>query len=183
METVLYEYGFDFKDFSTNFIPLIVGLGFLHISIMLTLHKEEKPVPYKDKMLIKPNNTFFKVIGYIVGPLAILMSITGAWGMLSEHFELKERVARENLYVVEGYVENYHPMPREGHDLESFEINGVYFEYSDFKVINGYNNSASHGGVVTRNGQYLKIKYVTKSVADQCDENVILYIAEVEPLE
>lgn len=82
------------------------------------------------------------------------------------------------MFVVEGYVENYHPMPYEGHDTEHFEIEGFYFEYSDYTIMNGYNISASHGGVVTHNGQYLKIKYVTEEY-DGEDNNIILYISEI----
>lgn len=44
--------------------------------------------------------------------------------------------------------------------------------------MNGYNISASHGGVVTHNGQYLKIKYVTEEY-DGEDNNIILYISEI----
>ena len=72
----------------------------------------------------------------------------------------------DEIYVVEGYVENYHPMPYEGHDTEHFEIDGVYFEYSDYTIMNGYNISASHGGVVTNNGQYLKIKYINDVISE-----------------
>ena len=32
--------------------------------------------------------------------------------------------------IVEGYVENFEPMPYEGHAQESFDIEGVHFEYS-----------------------------------------------------
>lgn len=173
MENVLYEYSFDFKDFSTNFIPLIVGIGFLCISLLLVWNKKANPKG--------SDSTFFRIIGFIVGPLGIGMAVLCMWGMIAEHFVLVELLEDENVYVVEGCVENFHPMPREGHDHESFEINGVYFDYSDFKVMNGYNNTAAYGGVVTHNGQYLKIKYVTEEVTDEYEQNVILYIAEVEP--
>ena len=33
--------------------------------------------------------------------------------------------------IVEGYVENYVPMPKGGHALESFNVGDVYFEYSE----------------------------------------------------
>ena len=129
MENVLYEYSFDFKDFISNLIPMIVGLVFLGISIMLVLNKEKKVVPYKDKKLIDVNNNLFKIIGFIVGPFCIGIALLCMGGMLSEHFALVELLENENAYVVEGYVENYHPLPRYEKGLESFEINGVFFEY------------------------------------------------------
>lgn len=98
--------------------------------------------------------------------------------MSVEHKEYKEKLANNDVFVIEGYVENFHPMPYEGHDTEHFEINGVFFEYSDYTVTNGYHKAASHGGVVTRNGQHLKIKYVVEKL-EQGEENVILYIAEI----
>ena len=82
---------------------------------------------------------------------------------------------RGEYQTVEGYVENFHPMPAEGHDQESFMINGVRFEYSDYTVQFGYHNAKSHGGVITGNGQHLRIGYT------QFDwlGNVIVYIEEL----
>ena len=77
---------------------------------------------------------------------------------------------------VRQYVEQYHAMPFEGHDTEHFEINGVFFEYTNFELTNGYNVPACYGGVVKENGQYLKIKYI-----DNLGYNVILYIEELAP--
>ena len=77
--------------------------------------------------------------------------------------------------TVEGYVENFHPMPRTGHDTESFLIDGVWFQYSDFELRAGYHNAASRGGVITGNGQHLKIGYTEYGNYG----NVIVYIEEL----
>lgn len=50
--------------------------------------------------------------------------------------------------IVEGYVKNFAPMPEGEHAQESFDIDGIYFEYSE----NGH--AKPHGGVI-RNGTYL----------------------------
>ena len=71
-------------------------------------------------------------------------------------------------------------MPYEGHDTEHFEIDGIYFEYTDNEIMNGYNTTSSHGGVVTQNGQYLKIKYIVSEYDSGESRNIILYIAEIE---
>ncbi len=76
--------------------------------------------------------------------------------------------------IVEGYVENFVPMPYEGHSEESFEINGVKFSYSDYQITFGYNNAKSHGGVIAGNGQYLKVGYVVDN-----DTNIIVYIEQL----
>lgn len=64
-------------------------------------------------------------------------------------------------------------MPYSGHKQESFEVNGVRFEYSDFEVTIGYHNAKSHGGVIKEDGQYLKIGYV-----NYWSINHIVYIEE-----
>ena len=78
--------------------------------------------------------------------------------------------------IVEGYVENFDPMPPEGHKTESFDINGVHFSYTDYRVMTGYHNAKSMGGVITGNGQYLKIGYI---FYDSSHGNVIVYIEEL----
>jgi hypothetical protein len=85
---------------------------------------------------------------------------------------------RGDYQIVEGYVENFDPMPSNGHSKESFEINGVYFSYSDYEVRQGYHNAKSHGGVISGDGQYLKIGYVQPYPFSRND-NVIVYIEEL----
>jgi hypothetical protein len=64
-----------------------------------------------------------------------------------------------NYSVVEGYVTDFDPMPFEGHRVESFNINGIHFEYSDFIITGGFNKTRSHGGPLSE-GKYVKVYYV-----------------------
>jgi hypothetical protein len=64
--------------------------------------------------------------------------------------------------------------------VEDFEIDGIYFEYTDNEIMNGYNTTSSHGGVVTQDGQYLKIKYIVSEYESGESRNIILYIAEID---
>ena len=59
---------------------------------------------------------------------------------------------------VEGIVTNFIPMPYQGHAQESFKVDGVPFNYSDYVVTAGFNNSASHGGPI-REGLHVRIWY------------------------
>jgi hypothetical protein len=61
--------------------------------------------------------------------------------------------------VVEGQVENFHPMPRTGHDTERFTVNGVLFSYSDAELTPGFNQTSSHGGPI-REGLDVRIHYI-----------------------
>ena len=60
--------------------------------------------------------------------------------------------------VVAGPVQNFAPMPFEGHADEQFDVGGVHFAYSDYEVTAGFNNSASHGGPI-RSGLPVRIAY------------------------
>jgi len=61
--------------------------------------------------------------------------------------------------VVEGAVENFHPMPPGGHDSERFYVAGVHFEYSHWAMTQGFNQDVTVGGPL-RNGLYVRIHYV-----------------------
>ena len=110
--------------------------------------------------------TFLSVIIIIVGCGHFNMVKNTVWAYNEGCYEL-----------VEGYVENFDPMPYEGHDFESFEIDGVKFFYSDYNVTVGYNKTKSHGGVISGNGQHLRIKYI---YLDESYGNVIMYIEQLQ---
>jgi hypothetical protein len=55
---------------------------------------------------------------------------------------------------LEGHVEHFVP----GSKWESFDVNGIPFGYSNYDIIAGFNNTASHGGPV-REGLPVHIWY------------------------
>jgi hypothetical protein len=55
-------------------------------------------------------------------------------------------LAQNKAYVVEGVIEQFHPMPKSGHDTERFIVDGVEFAYSDYFSTPAFNNTRSHGG-------------------------------------
>lgn len=76
----------------------------------------------------------------------------------SEYFSCINAMKNGTYKEVEGIVENFDPMPHSGHKEESFTVNGVKFEYSDYTITAGFNNSKSHGGPIDQ-GKYVRIKY------------------------
>jgi hypothetical protein len=60
---------------------------------------------------------------------------------------------------IEGKVEDFKPMPPEGHVMESFCVKNVCFDYSDYVVTGGFNNTSSHGGPI-RAGLRVRIHYI-----------------------
>lgn len=172
METVLYQYHFNYLSSLTLLIPLIVGFGFF---FFWKWYPAQNPGVTEKGTQEHTTYVVGKYIGWIVGAMAIILGIVLISNSVIDHQRVKHLLKSDNVNCVEGYTENYHAMPREGHDTEHFEINGVKFEYSNFEIVNGYNRPAVYGGVVTKNGQYLKIKYIT----DEFGNNTILYISEL----
>jgi len=76
----------------------------------------------------------------------------------AEYIESIYVIKTGNYMEVEGIVEDFDPMPFSGHKNESFTVNGIFFEYSDFGPSAGFNNTKSHGGPIDEN-KYVKIRY------------------------
>lgn len=172
MGTVLYEFHFAWLSSLFLLIPLIVGLGFFFCYKWYPAQNPGIDQKGSDGYI---GYLFFKWIGWIVGVFAICLFVLLVSAHIIDYQEKKDMLENNQVLVVEGYVEEYHAMPREGHDTERFKINGVFFEYSNFEVSNGYNTPACYGGVIKQNGQHLKIKYIV----DEVGENIILYIEDI----
>ena len=105
----------------------------------------------------------------------LMISVLVAFSTVAEYKAVVGAYENGEYEIVEGYVENFDPMPGECQKDESFEINGVKFSYSDYRITFGYNNAKSHGGVIDGNGQHLKIGYVVDN-----GENKIVYIEQLK---
>ncbi len=64
-----------------------------------------------------------------------------------------------NVQVVQGSVEDFHPMPTGGGGIESFRVQGVKFEYSNFISNPGFNETSSYGGPI-REGLPVRVTFV-----------------------
>ncbi len=88
---------------------------------------------------------------------------------VKEYFKTKRVFNSKSYKIVEGRVCNYHPMTISGHDTERFDVNGIYFFYSDTNHSDyGYNNAAINGGAI-KDSLYVQISYF-----DNGTKNVIL---------
>jgi hypothetical protein len=76
----------------------------------------------------------------------------------SQYLRHEALAAGHDCPVVEGPIENFVQMPFSGHVKESFSIRGVPFEYSDFILTDGFNNTSSHGGPI-KSDSYVRICY------------------------
>ncbi|CCN69674.1 hypothetical protein [Vibrio nigripulchritudo] len=86
-----------------------------------------------------------------------------SYGLGSQLFELLSKYHKGDYLVIEGIVENFDPMPYSGRKRESFSVKGIYFQYSDFSVTPGFNNTTSHGGPI-REGLQVRISYIGNTI-------------------
>lgn len=120
-------------------------------------------------------------VGIMIGALGILL-LAGVMALvIPEQVRLYRSIVgayeRGDYQIAEGFVEDFHPMPEEGHDTERFTLNGTAFEYSDYSVQFGYHTSWANGGVISGDGQHLRIGYVE----DPRLGKVIVRIEELHP--
>ena len=159
MTSVLYEASFKFSIF--YLIPIVMILIFL---IIIKRNYVGKGI------------SFGKIFSIFALVFVVILSIVVFVFQADIYNKTVGEFKKGNYEIVEGYVENFQPMPFEGHSDESFDINGVSFFYSDYSIQPGYNNAKSHGGVITGDGQHLKIGYV---YYDDIYGNIIVYIEEL----
>ncbi len=177
METVLYELHFRAGDLLLLLIPLLVGAGIWGVSCRITRQGRA------DKRTFAPGRdlSHSPALKWILRGVAIfsglLFVLTGA-SHLTDYKELKNRYDGGDYLTVEGYVRDLTTARYSDKGGDSFTINGVTFAYTDADLtLHGYRTEARRGGVVTREGQYLVIRYLPDP---DTETNHILYIAEKE---
>jgi hypothetical protein len=88
-----------------------------------------------------------------------LFGIGNAYSYLSNASSLKFG----DYKVVEGKVENFSPASSNPKGIESFEVNGKIFRYSNASLSGGLTHSISNNGVV-KNGSVVKIYYKNDAI-------------------
>jgi len=147
-------------------MPLPLSYLFLIIGIIVFI-----------KNLKQNHTTSQKPIGIIVGAAFIVMSIGFLNIFLVRQFTdtntAKQIFERGNFFVVERKPQNFHFMPREGHDTERFDVQKIHFGYSDYNAYApGYHHAASLGGVITPQNYYRLTYYKIRDI----DSNRIIKI-------
>lgn len=120
---------------------------------------------------------FFKADTVFALIIAILFTL--ASGMVTDtiigNIKLKafiiDTYQKGNALTVEGEIENFHPMPEDLHDTESFTVDGVEFYYGSHNQEYFYSKCAFEGGYIKHNGQKVKLWYVVYN-----EENYIVRV-------
>lgn len=105
-----------------------------------------------------------KFLAYVMLPFAALWTFCSLVSVGLGYSSLATALRSGRCQIVEGHVTQFRPMPKEGHALESFVVDGKRFEYSDFILTPGFNNTSSHGGPI-REGLRVRIHYLGSDIA------------------
>jgi len=90
---------------------------------------------------------------------SILWTAMVTAGTLGPYLRARRALRDGTASVVEGRVENFHPMPYSGHDTERFTVGNVHFAFTDYSMGTGFNRTSSHGGPV-REGLRVRIHFI-----------------------
>lgn len=178
VEIVLYELHFHWGDLPVLLIPLLVGIGFWAVSCSLNrasgAGKDLTTPAQRDLSNSKGVKWFLRGIALLCG-VVFLLSGTA---YVADYTALKTRYETGDCLTAEGFVEDLTTTQYPDKGGDSFTLDGVTFSYSSADLtLLGYRKEARSGGVVTREGQYLVIRYIPDPYTDT---NHILYIAEKE---
>lgn len=91
--------------------------------------------------------------------LSLIWTVAMMWLSSTRNSELQAVSSSNACSIVSGNVTDFVPAPEGGHANESFRVTGIPFEFSDYVVTGGFNQSASHGGPL-RQGLPVRICYV-----------------------
>jgi hypothetical protein len=94
---------------------------------------------------------------------AVIWTVANFIGMYSQYRNASQARVAHTAQVVEGQVTNFVPMPVTGHAMESFCISDVCFNYSDYVVTAGFNQTSSHGGPI-REGLPVRVTYLGNTI-------------------
>lgn len=184
MGTVLYEFSSGFSGLIFYIVPLIVLPAVLFDVARFAKQLSEVPEPlvpassqpdlseWEEPADAESPGCLLIFLRLFAAFLGIIFFFVCVFSIL-EYAKLSNAYKQGDYAIVEGYVENYHPLPYSGHGRETFELDGVPFSYADAIIQWGYHNAASHGGVIDREGQHLRIGYYPGNSAEK---NIILYI-------
>ena len=153
MQEVLYEVSFNWD------IMYVVEVGLIIATILMFKHAKVSGGGTRKPMLI-------------IIPLIVVSFVCTEY--TKQNLYIINRYKTGDYSIVEGTVENYKPMPVEGHANESFSISGIEFSYSNISSMAGYSKTKHYGGVITGDGQRLKVGYV-----EYKGNKYIVYISEV----
>lgn len=113
--------------------------------------------------LAKRHSRRLTVFAFGCAGFALLGTVITAVAVSRHYALLRDAVENGDAKIVEGVVSDFEPMPGD-YGVERFCVETQCFEYSDYVVTGGFNNSASHGGPI-REGLRVRVTFVGPNIA------------------
>ena len=145
------------KGYDWSLAPIgLVGLIFVASGALLVYAPDiaQRLLPSRGRLVREHPIAGRLLFGFSILFTAIVLAAT-----LAQHWETQDLLHDPHLSVVEGPVTDFVPMPKAGHAMETFRVQGQSFSYSDFVVVPGFHNATSHGGPI-RDGLYVRVTHV-----------------------
>lgn len=139
------------------------GLIFVTIGIVLVaLVTRRKSLPFRG-WSTRPLAS--KIFAYYFFGFALLWTTFSFVVTWREYSRPYNAIVTGHARLVEGVVTDFSPMPVTGHAMERFCVSdsSACFEYSDYVVTSGFNNTSSHGGPI-RAGLRVRVTYIGNSI-------------------
>lgn len=133
------------------------GLIFVAVGAVLVAFRNKLPGSWHKHHRASKLFAFF-FLGFAVFWTLITSLLT-----YSDYSSLKTSKETNRASVVEGSVTDFKPMPFAGHAMEKFCVQQICFEYSDYVITAGFNNTSSHGGPI-KEGLPVRATYVGNSI-------------------
>jgi len=92
-----------------------------------------------------------RIVGWFFVIFASGWTLLAFGGTYIKYLEYRRAYQNGQYSIVRGLVEDFRPMPYEGHKDECFRVSQKQFCYSDYEVSPAFNQSASHGGPIRAN--------------------------------
>lgn len=162
-----YKVVYEINSIYFSFVYLFPLAFIILFGYLLKLNIIDKKVFGDSSNII--SQRYFLIIGAII-VLAINALII--IGYFNSRNTLYKAYKNGDYLVIEGEVEDFHPISVYGHNVEYFYVNDVYFEYSN-EVGYGYNKPMIYGGFIKENGQLVRIAYISDSTNNH---NIIVKI-------
>lgn len=133
---------------------LLIAIAFLLVSVFVFLNAF---------LPLKRARTLWMLVPLLFSIIPFLISVLSCVSFFStnmDYINIYEQYANGQSKVIEGIVEEFHPMPETLHDSEHFEVSGVGFNYGADNSKYFYSRCKKDGGIFIGNGQKVKIWYV-----------------------
>lgn len=104
-----------------------------------------------------------KWVMFFFPAFALLWLGVGTIPMWLEYTKLQKAYRLGNFSVVQGTVENFHPMPPQGHASECFSVTDQTFCYANTVISASFNQDSAHGGPI-RAGLPVRVSYIGEDI-------------------